>query len=150
MPGCETSTDFMFPLTVDIYYPIVTKEGYGELKRAWVYDRTVSCYFTNPSSKTKEDILPEAKIVVDSSIVGRTRSDITLSSRGDYNSLTNIMLTNIKDRNGSIIYNESSGPRVGLATVFEVATFVPAVGPMGVTEFYKLVLRRSENQAVDV
>jgi hypothetical protein len=150
MPGCETSTDFMFPLTMDIYYPIVTKEGYGELKRNWVYDRTVACYLTTPTSKTKEDILPEAKIVFDTSIVGRTRSDITVSSRGDYNSLTNIMLTNIKDRNGSMIYNESSGPRVGLATVFEVATFVPVVGPMGVTDFYKLVLRRSENQAVDV
>lgn len=150
MPGCETTLDFMFPLSVDVYYPIVTQGGYGDLQRQWVFDRTISCFFSNPSSKTKEDILPESKIVFDTSIVGRVRADLTQSSRGDYNSLTNILLTNIKDRNGSVIYNESSGPRVGLATVFEVATFSPVVGPMGSTEFYKVVLRRSENQAVDV
>lgn len=150
MPGCESTTDFMFPLTVEIYYPIVTQGGYGDLQRQWVFDRKVSCFFASPSSKTKEDILPESKIVFDTSIVGRVRADLTVSSRGDYNSLTNILLTNIKDRNGNIIYNESSGPRVGLATVFEVATFSPVVGPMGSTEFYKVVLRRSENQAVDV
>lgn len=150
MPGCETTPDFMFPLSVDIYYPIVTTGGYGDVQRQWVFDRTVSCFFSNPSSKTKEDILPESKIVFDTSIVGRVRADLTVSSRGDYNSLTNILLTNIRDRNGNIIYNESSGPRVGLSTVFEVATFSPVVGPLGSTEFYKVVLRRSENQAVDV
>ncbi len=150
MPGCESSIDFIFPLAVDIYYPIVTTGGYGDVKRQWVFDRTVSCFFTSPSSKTKEDILPEAKIVVDTSIVGRVRSDLTQSSRGTPNSITNILLTNIKDRNGNIIYNESSGPRVGLATVFEVATFTPVVGPLGSIEYYKVVLRRSENQAVDV
>ena len=150
MPGCESTPDFMFPLTVDIYYPIVTTGGYGDIKRQWVFDRSVSCFFSSPSSNTKEDILPEAKIVVDTSIVGRVRTDLTLSSRGTFNSTTNILLTNIKDRNGSVIYNESSGPRVGLATVFEVATFTPVVGPLGSTEFYKVVLRRSENQAVDI
>jgi hypothetical protein len=150
MPGCETTTDFIFPLSVDIYYPIVSQGGYGDVKRQWVFDRSVSCFFTSPSSKTKEDILPEAKIVVDTSIVGRVRADLTQSSRGTYTSTTNILLTNIRDRDGNIIYNESSGPRVGLATVFEVATFTPVVGPLGSTEYYKVVLRRSENQAVDV
>lgn len=150
MPGCETTPDFMFPLTVEVYYPIVATGGYGDVKRQWVYDRSVSCFFSSPSRKGKEDILPEAKIVVDTSLSGRTRSDLTQSSRGNYNSITNILLTNIKDRNGNIIYNESSGPRVGLATVFEIATFMPVVGPLGSTEYYHVVLRRSENQAVDV
>lgn len=150
MPGCETTTDFMFPLTVDIYYPIVSQGGYGDVKRQWVFDRSVSCFFATPSRKGKEDILPEAKIVVDTSLSGRVRSDLTQSSRGNYNSVTNILLTNVKDRFGNIIYNESSGPRVGLATVFEVATFMPVVGPLGNTEYFHVVLRRSENQAVDV
>ncbi len=150
MPGCESSVDFIFPLSVDIYYPIVTQDGYGDVKRQWVFDRTVSCYFSNPGNSTKEDILPEAKIIIDTMIVGRMRSDITQSSRGVYSSLTNILLTNIRDRNGVAIYNESSGPRVGLPTIFEVATFVPTVGPMGTTEFFKAVLRRSENQAVSL
>ena len=150
MIGCESSTDFMFPLSVDVYYPIVTQDGYGDVKRRWVFDRTISCFFGKPGKRTKESLLPEANIIMDSSIVGRVRSDITQSTRGDLNSLNNILLTNIRDRNNSIIFNESSGPRVGLATVYEVAGFVPVVGPFGTTEHFSVVLRRSENQAVNI
>lgn len=150
MPGCETTTDFMFPLTVDVYYPIVTQEGYGNIKRQWVFDRTVSCFFENPSRKSKEDLLPEPAIMLDNSIIGRVRSDITKSTRGTLNSLNNILLTNIRGKDGEIIYNESSGPRAGLSTVYEIATFNPNVSPFGSVDYYKLVLRRSDNQAVDL
>jgi hypothetical protein len=150
MTGCETSTDFMFPLQVDVYYPIVTQEGYGNVKRQWVFDRTISCYFASPTSKTKEENLPELKIITDSVLVGRVRSELTKTSRGDNNSVTNILLANIRDKDGNVIYNESAGPRSGLSTIFEIATFVPSVGPFGGIEFYKVVLRRSENQAADL
>lgn len=150
MPGCETTTDFMFPLTVDVYYPIVTQEGYGNIKRQWVFDRTISCFFENPSTKSKEDLLPEPAIMLDNSVIGRVRSDITKSTRGTLNSLNNILLTNIRGKDGQIIYNESSGPRAGLSTVYEIATFNPNVSPFGSVDYYKLVLRRSDNQAVDL
>ena len=45
---------------------------------------------------------------------------------------------------------ETSGPRSGKSTIFEVATQEPYVGPFGGIEYYNLVIRRSENQAVDV
>ena len=150
MTGCESSLDFMFPLQVDVYYPIVTQEGYGNVKKQWVFDRTVSCYFSTPSSKTKEENLPEMKIITDSVLIGRVRSELTKTSRGDNNSVTNILLANIRDKDDVVIYNESSGPRSGLSTIFEVATFVPSVGAFGGIEFYKVVLRRSENQAADL
>ena len=150
MTGCESSLDFMFPLQVDVYYPIVTQEGYGNVKKQWVFDRTVSCYFSTPTSRAKEENLPEAKIITDSVLVGRVRSELTKTSRGENNSVTNILLSNIRDRDGVVIYNESSGPRSGLSTIFEVATFVPSVGAFGGIEFYKAVLRRSENQAADL
>lgn len=146
---CDT-TDFLFPLTVDVYYPIVTQEAYGNIKRQWVYDRTIPCMFFNPYRKTKEDVIPDPNIVIDNGIAGRVRSDITQSSRGNLNSLTNILLTNIRGKDGTFVYNESSGPRAGLATIFEVASFNPAVGPFGNTEYYKLVLRRSDNQVADL
>lgn len=150
MSVCETGTDFLFPLTMDIYYPIVTQEGYGNIKRQWVFDRTVSCFFENASRKTKEDLIPDPAIMIDNSIFGRTRTDITKSTRGNLNSLNNILITNIRGKDGQFIYNESSGPRVGLATVYEVATLVPNVSPFGSVDYYKIVLRRSDNQAVDV
>jgi hypothetical protein len=149
MIGCDTSTDFMFPLTMDIYYPIVTQEAYGNIKRQWVFDRTVSCALFNPFRKTKEDVVPDPSIVIDNSIAGRTRSDLTRSSRGNLNSLNNILITNVRGKDGEIVYNESSGPRAGQATIFEIATFNPSVGPFGSTDYYKILLRRSDNQVAD-
>lgn len=150
MPGCETSTDFLFPLTAEIYYPIVTTGGYGEVKRQWVYDRTVACFFENPGRKTKEDVVPDPNITIDNSIFGRTRSDVTTSSRGSLNALTNILITNIRGKDGQFVYNESSGPRAGLATIFEIGSFNPNVSPFGTVDYYKLLLRRSDNQSADI
>ena len=65
-------------------------------------------------------------------------------------SLTNIIFTNMRDTNGNIIHVETSGPRSGNPTLFEVATSSPIVGPFGNVEYYKIILRRSENQAVDL
>jgi len=149
MTTCET-TNFLYPLLADIYYPIVNQGGYGNLSKQWVLDRSIACAFTSGSGKNKEDVGVEANVVIDNAIVGRSRTDITQSANGSPNSLTNIIITNIRDRFGNLIYNESSGPRVGQSTVFEVATMNPIVGPFGGTEYYKLVLRRSENQAVDL
>jgi hypothetical protein len=149
MTQCE-STDFLYPLLMDIYYPIVDQGGYGNLKKQWVLDRTLACAFGPSGLKNKKDIQPDAKIDIDNAIVGRVRTDITSTSRGSLNSLTNIVVTNIRDINGNVIYNESSGPRAGMATVFEVGTFNPSIGPFGSTEYYKIILRRSENQAVDL
>ena len=149
MTTCE-STDFMYPLLMDIYYPIIETGAYGNLKKQWVLDQSVACFFNPAGRKFKEDVNSDPKIDIDNSIVGRVRTDITSSTRNDQFSLTNIIIANIRDRNGNMIYNESSGPRSGLSTVWEVATLNPIVGAFGTVDYYKLVLRRSENQAVDI
>ena len=64
--------------------------------------------------------------------------------------MTNIIITNIRDKNGNPIYLETAGPRVNQSTLFEIATVEPIVGAFGKTEYYKVVIRRSDNQAVDV
>lgn len=148
--SCDTP-DFIYPLLADLYYPIVDQAvGYGSVTKRWVLDRSIACSFASASLNAKEDVRPEVNIVIDNSIVGRTRADITQTKRGDLMSLTNILVTNVRDALGNVIFNESSGPRAGRPTVFEVATMNPSVGPFGGTEFFKLVLRRSENQSVDI
>ena len=92
----------------------------------------------------------EKNITQESLLLGRVKSDIRVSSRDSRNSITNIIVTNIRDRNCNEIYVETSGPRAGKPTIFEVATSEPFVGPFGGVEYYKIVIRRSENQAVDV
>jgi hypothetical protein len=144
---CET-TDFTYPLLADIYYPIVEQGAYGNVSKTWILDRTVACFFNPAGRKFKEDVNSEAMVNIDNSLVGRVRNDITQSNQSASYSLTNIVITNIRDTNGNIIYNESAGSRSGLSSIFEVATLNPIVGPFGKTEYYKLVIRRSENQAI--
>jgi hypothetical protein len=146
---CET-TDFTYPLLADIYYPIVETGAYGNTKKQWVLDKTVASFFNVGGSKFKQDVGTEANINIDNSIIGRVRNDPRISSNESMYSITNIVITNIRNNLGEIIYNETSGPRSGNPTLFEVATLNPIVGPFGKVEYYKVILRRSENQAVDL
>lgn len=149
MSICETP-DFVFPLCIDIFYPSVEQGIYGNVKKTWMHDKTIVASLASAGSAFKEEITPNVNITQEALLVGRTKTDIRVSSRKENNSMTNILVTNIKDKNGNQIYLETSGPRSGKATLFEVATVEPTVGPFGRVDFYKVVLRRSENQAVEI
>ena len=93
-----------------------------------------------------EDIKPQVFLQNENKLVGRSKSDLRISSKQDKNAVTNIILTNIRNADNSLIYKETSGPRSGRGTIYEVGTIDPFVSPFGSIEYYKLVLRRSENQ----
>lgn len=147
MPTCE-STSIIFPMLADIYYPIVDQGPYGDIKKNWIHDKTIACNFNPIGSAFKEDVKPNANITQDSVMVGRVKSDIRFSSNDAQNSITNVIITNIKDRSLNEIYLETAGERAGKSTLFEVATIEPITGPFGSVEYYKVIIRRSENQAV--
>lgn len=146
---CNTN-DFMFPMKADIYYPVVEQGAYGNVQKAWILDRTLICNLSSGGTALKEEIRPEPKIEQDTLLVGRTKEDIRISTREQSNSITNVIVTNIRDKNCTELYMETAGPRAGRSTIFEVATLEPYPGPFGGIEYYKLVLRRSENQAADL
>ncbi len=146
---CET-TDFMFPMLADIYYPVVEQAAYGNLKKQWILDRTVACYLSSATGKTKEEIVPNVKIDQEVSLVGRVKLDLRVSTQHERQSMTNILVTNIRLPNSETIYMETAGPRSGHGTIYEVASQEPLVGPTNKVDFYKVLLRRSTNQSVDV
>lgn len=146
---CET-TNFVYPLLADVYYPIVEQGAYGNVKKQWVLDKTVACSFNVTATKNKEDLIPNVNIVLDTMLIGRTKSNVLQATTGADFSMTNVIITNIRGKDGVSIYNESSGPRSGRPTIYEFATVSPIVGPFGKTEYYKLIIRRSENQAADL
>ena len=146
---CEV-TDFMFPMQADIFYPIVEQGAYGNISKNWILDRTIACNLTGAGAALKEEVKPNVSITQDTILIGRSKTDVRMSVRDDKNAMTNIIITNIKDANCNPIYIETAGPRAGKSTIFEVATQEPFMGPFGGIEYYKLVLRRSENQAADV
>jgi hypothetical protein len=149
MATCE-NTSIIFPMLADIYYPIVDQGPYGNVKKSWIHDKTIACSFTSAGSAFKEDIKPNANITQDTIMMGRSKTDIRFSANQDQNSVTNVIVTNIKDKNLNEIYVETAGPRAGKSTLFEVATVDPFTGPFGEVEYYRIVLRRSENQAADL
>ncbi len=146
---CETP-DFIYPLLADVYYPIVEQSSYGNVKKQWVLDRTIACYFEAAGAANKEEVKPNINITKDMILSGRAKTDLRISKYLENNSMTNIVISNIRDASGSHIYLETSGVRAGKSTIFELATQEPTLGPFGSVEYYKLVIRRSENQAADV
>lgn len=149
MATCENPS-IIFPMLADIYYPIVDQGAYGNVKKTWIHDRTVACNFNSAGTAWKEDIKPNANITQDSVMLGRVKTDIRFSNEDVQNSMTNIIVTNIKDRNLNEVFVETAGPRAGKSTLFEVATVEPFMGPFGSVEYYKVIVRRSENQAADL
>ena len=149
MATCE-NTSIVFPMLADIYYPIVDQGPYGNVQKTWIHDKTIACNFSSAGSAFKEDIKPNANITQDTIMLGRAKTDIRFSANQDQNSITNVIVTNIKDKTLNEIYVETAGPRAGKSTLFEVATVEPYTGPFGSVEYYRIVLRRSENQAADL
>ncbi len=148
---CGEKTDFMFPLEADVYYPIVEQSaGYGIVKKTWVLDRTIGCNFSLAGSASKEEVKPNVNITQETVLIGRIREDIRFSDREAGHSITNVIITNIRDKNCNPIYLETSGPRAGKSTIFEIASNAPFVGPFGNVEFFNVLIKRSENQAGDL
>lgn len=140
----------LYPMTAEIYYPMVSQSPYGNISREWTLDRVVQCSWEQTGNKNKEEIVPNINTTENVILIGRVKNNIAIDSVSAKHALTNIMVTNIKDKAGQQIYVETSGTRRGQATVFEVATQETHIGPMGKIEYYKVILRRSENQEATI
>ena len=146
---CE-ATDFMYPMLADIYYPIVDQGAYGNVKKQWILDRSIACNFGPTGQAASEEVKPNVNISKENILLGRTKTDLRIASNNARNSITNVVVTNLRTQQQSNIYMETSGTRDGKSTLYEIASNEPVVGPFGNVEYYKVVLRRSENQASDL
>jgi len=147
MTVCET-TDFMYPMLADVYYPIITQGDYGQPKKQWVLDRTIACNATSVGGAGEENIKPEVFLQYENKLVARTKADPRISSQKGTNAISNILITNVRHANDEVIYKETAGVRAGKSTIFEIATVEPYVGPFNTVEYYKMLWRRAENQNV--
>jgi hypothetical protein len=147
MISCDT-TDFIYPMKADIYYPIITQNSYGQPNKEWVFDRTIVCNATTVGGAGDVELKPDTFLQYDGKLVCRSRSDIRVSSNESENAITNILITNIRSKTDIILYKETAGPRPGRGTIYEVGTLEPFVGPFGEIEYYKMLWRRTENQTV--
>lgn len=144
---CE-EPDFIFPLYADVYYPIISQGGYGEVKKNWVFDRTIVCNASTVGGAGEEDIKPAEFLKYENKLVARSKTDLRISANENKQAVTNILITNIRTSNGEVIYKETAGVRSGRGTIYEIATLEPFLGPFNQIEYYKMVWRKTENQSV--
>jgi hypothetical protein len=148
MDCCSDTTDFIYPMLADIYYPIIAQGTYGEVNKEWVFDRTIACNATSVGGAGKEDIKPDMFLQYENKLIARSKTDLRVTSRKSKEAVTNILITNVRFANGDAIYKETAGPRTGKGTIYEIGTLEPFVGPFNNVEYYKMLWRRTENQAV--
>lgn len=134
-------------MKADIYYPIVDQNMYGQITKKWVFDRTIACNITPVTSK--EDYRLEKYAHHRDSLEGRIKDDIRVSSTKSVQPITNVLITNIRTADDTLVYEETAGERIGRGTIYEFASFDPFVGAFNSIEFYTISIRRTENQGVD-
>ena len=148
MPCCDDTTDFMYPMLADVYYPIITQGPFGEIKKEWVFDRTISCNATPVGGAGSEQIKPEMFLQYENKLIVRSKADLRITSTSSQEATTNILITNVRLSHNELLYKETAGPRSGKGTIFEVGTLEPFTGPFNNIEYYKMLWRRTESQAV--
>lgn len=147
---CE-STDFAFPMIADVFYSSVEQGQYGAIKKQWSLYKSTPCYFSAGGVKNKEEQQTgRVAVIVDKTLTGRVPDDIRFNDMSSGVPLTNLLVTNIKDGEGNEIYIETGGVRAGKSTLFEIVTLSPFSGLFGKTEYYRIILKRSDNQGTDI
>jgi hypothetical protein len=149
MGCCDNATDFVYPMLADIYYPIINQGPFGEIKKEWVFDRTISCNATPVGGAGTEQIKPDMFLQYEDKLIVRSRADLRITSKLSQEAITNILITNIRFSTGQVIYKETAGPRANKGTIYEIGTLEPFTGPFNSIEYYKMLWRRTESQAVD-
>lgn len=143
---CEPN-DFLHPMCADIYYSISTQGGFGEIKKQWIFDRVIACNAVPSARKNIEELDPKMISQLNNKLNARSLTDLRISSLDKSYGITDIIITNIRDRHSNLIYKETSGIRAGKGTIYEIATIQPFVNPFGRVESYQMVWRRTDSQA---
>ena len=148
MDQCCPETDFMYPMKADIYYPVISQTDYGQATKKWVLDRVIILNATPVGGAGQEDIKPEIFLQYENKLVSRIKEDPRMSTSNGSNAITNILVANIRNAQDILIYKETAGVRAGRGTIYELGTVEPMTGPFGSIDYYKMLLRRAENQTV--
>jgi hypothetical protein len=135
-------------MMADIYYPVITQTDYGQATKKWVLDRTIILNATPVGGAGQEDIKPEIFLQYENKLVGRVKEDPRMSTSNGSNAITNILIANIRNAQEDLIYKETAGVRAGRGTIYELGTVEPMTGPFGSVDYFKMLLRRAENQTV--
>jgi hypothetical protein len=138
----------MYPMKADIYYPVIGQTDYGQATKKWILDRVIILNATPVGGAGQENIKPEIFLQYENKLISRVKEDPRMSTSNGSNAITNILIANIRNAQDDLIYKETAGVRAGRGTIYELGTVEPMTGPFGSIEYFKMLLRRAENQTV--
>jgi hypothetical protein len=144
LPSGDLS-DMMYPMTADIYYAAAEQSDFGEMVNQWTMDKVVNCSAIKekPDSGATNAMLSEKFIEYNYRINFRTANDILKSIDGTAYAPTDILITNIKDPKGKLVWFEMSD----VPTVFEIANVEPMFDAFHNFFGYRVLLRRADDQS---
>ena len=143
LPGGNLS-EMMYPMTADLYYSTNTQNRLGEMVSSWNKDRVVKCSAIKdrPDSAIANAMLSEKFIEYNFKVNFRTDDNILKSSDGTSYAPTDIIITNIKDPAGNLVWFEYDGE----PTDIEIGNIEPMYDPKHNLFGYRVLLRRADDQ----
>jgi hypothetical protein len=144
LPGAGINNIY-YPMTAEIFYAETRQNDFGTMERTWVFDRTVKCSAVSAmADKTLNSELKStnAFFQYNSDIAFRTSDDIQRKKGGTYYPITEVLVTNIKDSEGNVVWTE----REDSYTQYEIQSFVPSYDAFHAVEFHRGYLTRSTKQ----
>jgi hypothetical protein len=135
--------DSVLSMSLDVYRQFETQDpDTGAMVREWVYYKTVACHAkgvisNSATTRSSDKQIFSNKYVNDQVIQVRTSEKLTAREK----------VTNIRDNDGNVIWNEINFPSE-TPTVFEVMGTTPITDPFGRVIAYSSSMKRSENQQI--
>ena len=135
--------DSVMPMLMDVYKQFDLQDpDTGSIKKQWQFDRTIPCsakgiISNSSSSRTGDRQILSNRYTNDQILQIRTSEKITLREK----------ITNIRDSQGNVIWEESNFP-TNTPTVYELMGITPMTDPFGAVLGYNSTVKRSENQII--
>lgn len=143
LPVSDMSS-ILYPMTADLYYSTQTQNDFGEIERSWDFDRTINCSAIKerPASRMSESLDTYKFIEYDFRIDFRTEENVTISSMNEDHRITEVIITNIKDPAGTVVWFETSTQ----PTNFEIQNLEPMFDMDHILFGYRVLIQRSDKQ----
>lgn len=140
----EGINQLLYPMSADVYYATQTQNDFGEIIKTWAKDRSVKCSAIkqNPNSRTPNFVNPSTNLEYDIVINFRTNEDVQVASNNISYRVTDILITNIKDSSGNLVWKETQND----PTVFEIRAIEPMLDVSSTIMGYRIHCVRTENQ----
>ena len=147
VPSGQYQDEFGNPVPQgDVTRGSVGQNIYGEEIKVWGMDRTQkNAYWNVMGTVNLQDLTADREFEYKKRLNGRFRypSDPRLDNDGNYHPISSILVSNIIDKKtGQQLHLDENGNPI----IFEVMSVDPFINPFGKTEYFKLLLERSDDQ----